>query len=1305
MAVFSFASTTRTSSQTKAVTQKNAPVRQTSAPAGPNPSSGTLVQGQPPLIFTDPTGPAPNATGEGVTSGAPTCAANGVDCSIYTLTLDSSVFTANGTYDPTKAYLVIQLTWNPTAYQYGSFVEDNTGTVVAQNTAGTDPETLSIPVSQLKAGTYTIVTTLEIGSPGLGYTGSVSLFQPAPAAAQQCPTCIAPRYQMYFGPDNSSGEPSMGVDWNPNFPGLQQTAPGTTAHGPTLLNTGGVSFFTANLNEYEVSFDDCGSPAIATWNNVTSTTEGVETLDPIGFTDHFFRGDIGTSYPPPHTPGRTWQTQLTGVGSLTAFTDTDGQGTTAWTQGQGGGPPTGPDHETDGAGPYAPTNATTGVVEPPHPLYANAFYYCSQNIAGDAECSRSDDGGLHFGPGVPIFQNVTQCTGGIHGHVKVAQDGSVYVPNFSCSLPTGSQGVAVSTDNGVTWVEHNVTNSGPPKSTSSVDPQVAVSLNSVGSNRPALPGQSIATPATPTIYFAYNDQDGTMKVSSSRDRGVSWSTPVDVGAAFGLVNTTFPFVVAGDDNRAAVGFLGTTTGGDGNSDNAVCPPPGSGQVAFTGVWHMYIATTIDGGATWTTIDATPDSPVQVGPICRGGTLCPGYRNLLDFIGGDVDSQGRVLWAIAHGCPNCPNVGAACGSSNALSTIFRQSGGERLFSYFDSAPQANHLDKPANPQLVSATNVGNGVQLVWLAPDNGGSPITGYNIYRGSTSGGETFLTTVNNSPTNVQTKYLDTAATGPGPYFYHVTAVNQQGESGFCEELSPTAPISLGNACTFPYLEVNGPGTKPPTSVPNPVPGGTPIPTVANAQTIQSVNIGEPFVSCADNSLTFVFKVPSLDPSGTGQAVIPPNTEYQILFKVTDTNGNPETVYVEMDTNCPTGTSKTPEYGYGRRDTSATGGSFDNGQCTAGPTSTCPGITGNFAADGTITIKLDVSKPLAFAANTGSTTSTPFVWDATKPGTKLGGVNSEITLFAGCGAGLLETLSSSATNVNNGSTDYVRVGNGYCSTIVPVAVLTANPKSGPAPLAVTFDGSGSNEPNGACGTISEYKMDFGDGTVTAFQSSPSFAHTYQNPGNYAAKLTVSDTVGKTSTNVAQQVITVGSAGPPQLSAIFSRMTHGNNVGPRDVVLPTSGTRGVECRRPASAGTYQMVFRFANPVSAVQQATVTSGTATVSSSGISTTNPYEYLVNLSGVTNGQYVTVGLVNAQDSTGANGPEAGTMGVLIGDTTGDGTVNSADISQTKSQSGAPVTATSANFREDVTLDGNINSADISLVKSRSGTALPSKP
>jgi hypothetical protein len=62
--------------------------------------------------------------------------------------------------------------------------------------------------------------------------------------------------------------------------------------------------------------------------------------------------------------------------------------------------------------------------------------------------------------------------------------------------------------------------------------------------------------------------------------------------------------------------------------------------------------------------------------------------------------------------------------------------------------------------------------------------------------------------------------------------------------------------------------------------------------------------------------------------------------------------------------------------------------------------------------------------------------------------------------------------------------------------------------------------------------------------------------------------------------------------------------------------------------------------------------------------------------------------------------MGVLVGDTTGNGAVNSSDIAQTQSQSGQPVTA--ANFREDVNANGLINSSDIALVQSKSGTALP---
>ena len=58
--------------------------------------------------------------------------------------------------------------------------------------------------------------------------------------------------------------------------------------------------------------------------------------------------------------------------------------------------------------------------------------------------------------------------------------------------------------------------------------------------------------------------------------------------------------------------------------------------------------------------------------------------------------------------------------------------------------------------------------------------------------------------------------------------------------------------------------------------------------------------------------------------------------------------------------------------------------------------------------------------------------------------------------------------------------------------------------------------------------------------------------------------------------------------------------------------------------------------------------------------------------------------------------MGVLLGDTTANGTVNSSDIGQAKANSGQ--TTTSANFRTDVTANGVINSSDIGTVKANSG-------
>jgi hypothetical protein len=175
--------------------------------------------------------------------------------------------------------------------------------------------------------------------------------------------------------------------------------------------------------------------------------------------------------------------------------------------------------------------------------------------------------------------------------------------------------------------------------------------------------------------------------------------------------------------------------------------------------------------------------------------------------------------------------------------------------------------------------------------------------------------------------------------------------------------------------------------------------------------------------------------------------------------------------------------------------------------------------------------------------------------------------------------------------------------------------------------------------------------------------------------------------------------PATTTQIVSRKNQG--TGNFDIDPPAAGDPGVECRSGGTNGDYTIVFTFSNPLTNVQSASVTAGTGSVASSQIDSNDAHNYIVNLTGVANAQRMTIGLTNVRDSlNNFSSTVSAPMNVLIGDTNWDGAVNSADISQTKSQSGNGVTA--SNLQEDVTADGAINSADISLVKSKSGTSVP---
>ncbi len=78
------------------------------------------------------------------------------------------------------------------------------------------------------------------------------------------------------------------------------------------------------------------------------------------------------------------------------------------------------------------------------------------------------------------------------------------------------------------------------------------------------------------------------------------------------------------------------------------------------------------------------------------------------------------------------------------------------------------------------------------------------------------------------------------------------------------------------------------------------------------------------------------------------------------------------------------------------------------------------------------------------------------------------------------------------------------ANLPPVARIAATPTSGYAPLAVTFNGSTSSDPDG---TINSYAWTFGDGTTS---SGVAVTKTYTTAGSYAAILTVTDNQGATA---------------------------------------------------------------------------------------------------------------------------------------------------------------------------------------------------
>lgn len=958
------------------------------------PSSGTINLASTTLLWTGPrkTSSIPQQIGLTRQDLDATCSLPGAYCDDFALTvgIDPPYWTTH------TGGVTINITWPNPSDDFDLFVFDANDNIVAQSATSNPSESATVLSA---SGQYT-VRVAYFNTTDAGYSARATLDSADLGGAPPpvTPPAGTPTFQNYVAPPglgDAAGEPSIGVDYK----------------------TGKVMFDSTDASEIptqtlRVSFDDCSSPSTATWENKPVPT-GVTTNDSILFVDHTPAGQ----------PDRCLDAKLIAgtKQALGAYSDDDGDN---WTLNPGSGLNSGVDHETIGGGPYHAGGApSTGS-------YPHAIYYCAQDSA-DANCARSDDGGATFGPAVPIYTR-DQCTG-IHGHVKVAPDGTVYVPNRACHdltsilgvTPQSGAAVVRSEDNGLTW-----TLGGLPSGAAgggSWDPSVGVASDG-------------------TLYMGYENGDGKARAAVSHDKGQTWVSDTDIGAPFGIKTSAFPAAVAGDGNRAAIAFLGTSAPGDA-----------SDMANFHGSWYLFVATTMDGGHTWTTTNATPTDPVQRGSICTGGTSCtntPDDRNLLDFIDAAIDAQGRVLVGYADGCIDACVAGTV-NSYTAKATIARQSGGKRMFAV-DDPP----LSTPPGAPALSATKDSLGVvHLTWTRPTDGGSKLLGYHVYRRDPAG--TYPAT---PLATTRSEKLDDD-TGGQDFVYEVKAFNAVGEGPACREVaSASVPVEAG-ACQRPGIAV--------------------LQDVAGdnldqqpAHDLRAVAVAEPYLGAGQDKLVITVKVSSL-------SSVPPDTRWPVTFTGADGKG----YMVEMVTD-PSGAVSFDYRTVAIDSTGAYGAST-----VVGPLDPASA----FAADGTITLIIDGAKVGSAGA-----------------GKKL----SKFIIRVAVSAVAQSLTPDNAPNDLVPTGVYTRVGNESCRpNAAPLAALEATPRDGKAPLKVSFDASRSSDADGDA--IAQYTFQFGDGTAAVTQKSPVVTHTFRRTGEFSASLKVRDARNFVSTNIAAAAIDTG----------------------------------------------------------------------------------------------------------------------------------------------------------------------------------------
>jgi fibronectin type 3 domain-containing protein len=177
------------------------------------------------------------------------------------------------------------------------------------------------------------------------------------------------------------------------------------------------------------------------------------------------------------------------------------------------------------------------------------------------------------------------------------------------------------------------------------------------------------------------------------------------------------------------------------------------------------------------------------PASNGGSAITGYAIYRGTNGGAkslLTTLGAVLLYSDTGLANGTTYDYEIAAINAK--------GESAHSNARSATPVAGPTVPDAPTGLTATPGNAQVVLAWTAPaSNGGTAITGYRLYRGTSSANKSLITTTGPGVTG----YTDTGRSNGTTYYYQVSAVNAIGQGARSNEASakpatvPSAPRTV----------------------------------------------------------------------------------------------------------------------------------------------------------------------------------------------------------------------------------------------------------------------------------------------------------------------------------------------------------------------------------------------------------------------------------------------------------------------------------------------------------------------------------